>query len=166
VGKKEWKEIRDRVVPLLVERAHLEMMRLYKPGMVEPVGEEATVGLLMSESPIRTILGAFGSLDFYAKYDIVIPLRPLVPISSDGHEILQDDVESKVRLASPDAEELPKKGGETLLIYWTTYYVTKEGQVWHEDDENLWRPVMQLPEGLLQSALINLRATIHPKYHI
>ena len=158
------KNIRDRIVPLLVERAHLEMTRLYKPGMVESLGD-AIVGFLIASKPIRSIIGAIGSTDFYAKYDVTIPLKPLVPISLDAHEILQGDIRAKIGSTNiKPGEDLKKEG--TLLIFWTTYWVTREGHVWHEDDENIWRPVMQLPEGLLKSSFIDMRATLHQKYHV
>jgi len=37
--KEKIKKIRDHIVPILVDRARLDMMNVYKPGMVEPTGD-------------------------------------------------------------------------------------------------------------------------------
>jgi len=160
--KEKIKKVRDHIVPILVDRARLEMMDTYKPGMVEPVGD-ATVGVFMSTEPIRSIEGPFLKKDFYACYKILIPLKPVVPLKDpSAREILQEHVQTMIQAMKG---ELPRTDpGETLIIYWTDYWVTKEGEVWHEESEGLWRKVLQLPEGLLQASLINLRATLHAKY--
>ena len=159
--KEKIKRVRDHIVPILVERARLDMMDTYKPGMVEPLGD-ATVGVFMSTEPIRSIEGPFIKKEFYACYKILLPLRPVVPLKDpSAREILQEHVKTKIHATKGDLKSDP---GETLIIYWTDYWVTKDGEVWHEESDGLWRRVLQLPEGLLQASLINLRASLHAKY--
>lgn len=156
--KEKVKQIRDHVTPILVDQARLEMLNVYKPGMVEPLGE-ASVGILMSTEPIRSIQGPFIQRDFYACYKVLVPLRPLIPVSPSGREVLQEHVQSKIEASYGKASE-----GETLVIYWIDFWVTRDGEVWREDVEGLWTKVLQLPQGMVQASYLNLRSTLHVKY--
>jgi len=162
VKKEEFKAIRDQVAPILVDHARLEMLNCYKPGLVEPLGE-ATVGLWISTRPIRQFKGPFIQRDFYACYKILIPLRPLIPLKDpSAREILQEHIQTKIQAMYGQIHEV--KPESTLVVYWTDLWVTREGEVWHEDAEGVWSKVLQLPEGLLQFCYINLRSTLHVKY--
>ena len=158
--KEKIKAVRDHIVPILVNQARLDMMDTYKPGIIEPVGD-ATVGVLMSTTPIMTIEGPFIKKDLYACYKILIPLKPLVPVKDpSARELLREHVQTSIQATKGDL----KSPGETLIIYWIDYWISRDGEVWHEESDGLWRKVLQLPEGMLQAVLINLRANIHAKY--
>lgn len=162
--KEKVKQVRDSIAPILVNQARLEMMRMYKPGMVDPVGE-ATVGVLISTEPIRSIQGPFIQRDFYACYKIYVPLKPLIPVKDpSARELLQEQVLTKIHASNIHEKVL--KGEGTLVIYAIDFWVTKDGEVWHEEGEGLWRKVLQLPEGLLQVCYLNLRANLHVKYEV
>jgi len=160
--KEKFKAVRDHIAPILVEQARLEMLNFYKPGVVEPLGE-ATVGLWISTEPIRSIQDPFLQRDFYACYKILMPLRPLIPLKDpSGRELLQEHVQTKIQATHGQIQDVKPEG--ILVVHWTDLWVTREGEVWHEDAEGLWRKVLQLPEGLLQLCYINLRSTLHVKY--
>jgi len=161
--KEKVKQIRDHVAPILVNQARLEMMRMYKPGVVELVGE-GNMEIIMSTEPLKSIQGPFIQRDFYACCKILIPLKPLVPLRDpSARNLLQEHVSGKIHARYGNIEKSLKEGN-TLIIYWIDFWVTREGEVWHEDGEGLWRKVLQMPEGLLQACILNLRANLHVKY--
>ena len=157
--------IRDHIVPILVDQARLEMMRMYKPGMVEPLGE-ATVGVFISTDPVRSIAGPLIERDFYACYKIAIPLKPTVPVKDPScRDLLQHHVSAKIHASNLNFKDVEGKE-HTLIMYMIDFYVTKDGEVWHEEAEGIWRKVLQLPPGLLQLSLTNLRASLNVKYEV
>ena len=159
--KEKAEQVRDHIVPILVDQARLEMMRMYKPGMVDPVGE-ASVGVLMSTEPLRTIRGPFIQTDFYACYKMVIPLKPTVDVKEPTcRELLQEHVQARIHASNIN---LKKSKGDTLLLYMIDFYVTREGEIWHEEGEGLWRKVLQLPPGTLQASLLNLKTSLNVRY--
>jgi len=160
--KQKVKAVRDRIVPILINQARLEMMNMYKPGVVEPLG--ATVEINMSTKPLNSIEGPFIKREFYALYKILISLKPLVPVSLGARELLQDHVQIKIHDTYGNVERGLREEGGTLVIYSIDFWVTGDGEVWHEDGEGLWRKVLQLPEGMLQASIINLRANLHVKH--
>jgi len=160
--KEKFKAVRDHMAPILVDRARLEMINMYKPGTVEPLGE-ATIGLQISTRPIQSIEGPFIKRDFYACYKVLMPLRPLVPLKDpSAREILQEHVQTKIHATRGSFQDVKPEG--TLVIYWIDFWVTRDGEVWCEGAEGVWRMVLQLPEGLLQASYLNLRSTLHVKY--
>jgi len=162
--KERIKTVRDRIVPILVNQARLEMLKVYKPGLVEPYGD-AAVGVWISEEPIRRIEGPLIKRDFYACYKVLMPLRPLIPLKDpSGREILQEHVQTRVHAYRGRVQEADPD--RTLVIYWIDFWVTREGEVWHEDEDGLWRKVLQLPEGLLQACYLNLRSSLRVKYEV
>lgn len=167
--KEKVKEIRDHIAPILVQQAHLEMMRMYKPGVMEPIGGSATVEIRLStKEPLRSVVMVFDGFrrDFYGCYKVLIPLRPLVDVKDATFtDLLQEHVRTRVRAVKGDLKKVSKEG--TLVLYWIDFWITKDGEVWHEQDENIWRQVpLGLPEGLMQATILNLRSTLHVKYEV
>lgn len=161
--KEKFKTIRDRIVPILINQARLEMMRMYKPGLVEPLGE-GTVGIIMSTEPIRSLAGPLIQKDFYACYKMVISLKPVIQVKDPScRELLQDHVQTKIHTSNLNFEDVDGKD-HTLIMYMIDFYVTGDGEVWHEQAGDLWRKVLELPPGLLQVSLLNLRANFNVKY--
>jgi len=114
--KEKFKAVRDHMAPILVDRARLEMINMYKPGTVEPLGE-ATIGLQISTRPIQSIEGPFIKRDFYACYKVLMPLRPLVPLKDpSAREILQEHVQTKIHATRGSFQDVKPEG--TLVIYW------------------------------------------------
>lgn len=163
--KEKVKIVKDHIVPILINQAKLEMMNMYKPGVVEPIGE-ATVDIAMSTTPIRSIelMPVFPFIrrkDFYACYKILVPLRPLIPVSLGARELLQDHVQTRmIHSTSGNVDKTLEKDG-TLVIYSVDFWVTREGEVWNEQSDGPWRKVLQLPEGLLQACYLNLSSTLN-----
>jgi len=161
--KEKVKAVRDRIVPILINQARLEMMNMYKPGVMETLG--TTVGINMSIKPLMSLTSMQGiHREFYALYKIFISLKPLVPVSLGARELLQDHVQIKIHDTYGNVEKGLREEGATLVIYSIDYWVTRDGEVWYEDGEGLWRKVLQLPEGLLQACILNLKANLHVKY--
>lgn len=160
--KEKVKQVRDGIVPLLISQAQLEMLNFYKPGMVEPLGE-ATIGVSISTEPIRSVQGPFIRRDFYACYKVLIPVRPLIPLKdSSAREILREHVQTRIQATHGHIQDA--KPESTLVIYWSDFWVTRDGEVWHEDADGLWTNVLQLPEHLLQASHLNLRTSLRVKY--
>jgi len=160
--KEKFKTVRDQIVPILVDQARLEMMNVYKPGVVEPLG--ATVGISMSTSSLKSVEGPFIKKDFYALYKILVSLKPLIPVSLGARELLQEHVQTRIHSTHGDVDKAALKEGDTLVIYSIDFWVTREGEVWNEETDGLWRKVLQLPEGLLQASYLNLRSTLKVKH--
>jgi len=158
--KEKVKAVRDQIVPILINQARLEMMNMYKPGVVETLG--ATVGINMSIKPLMSLTSMQGiHREFYALYKILISLKPLVPVTLGARELLH--VQIKIHDTYGNVEKGLREGA-TLVIYSIDFWVTRDGEVWYEDGEGLWRKVLELPEGLLQACILNLRANLHVKY--
>jgi len=166
MGQKKVKMvIRDRIVPILINQARLEMMNVYKPGAVEPLGE-TTVGIIISTEPLRSICGPFVEKDFYAIYKMVFPLKPIIPTRDPScREVLQEHVSAKIEASNLKFKDVDGKD-HTLIIYMIDFYVTRDGEVWHEESDSVWRKVLQLPDGLLQACYLNLKANFNVKYEV
>ena len=153
----------DPISHVLIQQAKLEMMNIYKPGMVRELGDsiaEVTIG----EEPLRIVAGiGMGKKDFYGRYKIAIPLESTVPIK-DANELLLEGIQTKVHLITKQGAKKMEESESILVIYIIDFWVTREGEVWHENAESLWRCLpLKIPEGVLQQSFVNIRGMSRPK---
>lgn len=154
--KQVFKQVRDRVVPFLVEQARQEMMGVYKPGVVKPLGHASVSFLMSSSKPIRSIRGPQLPLtEFYALFKIYIPWTPTIDVPGEG-DLLQEDVDYKIHLGG----EGPIEKDKTLGIYSIDFWLTKEGMVWHEASSGLWKKAFKLLPETLQDEFIDMDVSL------
>lgn len=161
--KEKVKAVRDRIIPLLLEHAQLRILETYKPGLVEPTGQASASVKMSKTRPIESIRLPSGiPINFYAYYYIIMPLKPLISFKHPS-ELLQKHMITKIH---DKVGERPKiaKAEETLIMFIVDFYVTRDGQVWHEESENAWTKVFQLPPSMVQASYLNLTSKINLKY--
>jgi len=156
VSQKEiFKQVRDRLVPFLLEQARQGMIGVYKPGVVEPLGH-ASVDITMSSKPLRSIRGPTLPLtEFYALCKFYIPLRPTIDVH-DQKDLLEEGTDYKIHVEVGGGKEKPLDKDSTLVMYSIDFWVTSKGEVWHEASTGLWRKVLQLLPAMLPDKFIKL----------
>jgi len=156
VSQKEvFKQVRDRLVPFLLEEARQEMMGIYKPGVVEPLGD-ASVDITMSSKPLRSIRGPTLPLtEFYGLFKFYIPLRPTIDVK-DQKDLLQEGADYHIHVEMGGETEKPLDKDRTLVMYSIDFWLTSKGEVWHEASSGLWRKVLQLLPAMLPDKFIKL----------
>lgn len=133
--------MKDPLHDLLLEITQGEMLKVYKPGAADPMVDRAKV--------LRQGVSSRSGV-FEARYEVVVPVAVSTGITTDEQLMQEGTTVHRVREIDGVTPARPF-GEDSLLLYWATYYVTAQGDVW-KDEELGMKPVGQVPPELVRKS--------------